>query len=115
MMHNMLFHSQLDKVSPDVKKEMTWSASIIDRIDFLLKEKGMTHRELAARIGCNETQIVRWTRGFPNFTISTLAKLSVALGEDLINVSVRQPQVSGYKSASFAKSQYLSDVEHENY
>ena len=43
-------------------------------------------RELAARIGCNETQITRWTKGFPNFTLQSLAKLSIALGEDLIQV-----------------------------
>lgn len=113
MIHNALFHNQLDKVSLEVKKEMSWSASIVDRIDTLLREKGMTHRELATIIGCNETQIVRWTRGFPNFTISTLAKLSVALGEDLINISLKQPIVSGYKPVSFAKTQYLSDVEQD--
>lgn len=113
MMHNTLFHNQLGKVSPEVKKEMSWSASIVDRIDILLKEKGMTHRELAAKIGCNETQIVRWTKGFPNFTIATIAKLSVALGEDLINVNVKQPLVSGYNSNSYVKTQYLSDVERD--
>lgn len=113
MMHNTLFHNQLGKVSPEVKKEMSWSASIVDRIDILLKEKGMTHRELAAKIGCNETQIVRWTKGFPNFTIATIAKLSVALGEDLINVNMKQPLVSGYNSNSCVKTQYLSDVERD--
>lgn len=113
MIRNTLFHSQLDRVSPEVKKEMAWSASIIDKIDTLLKEKEMTHRELAAKIGCNETQIVRWTRGFPNFTISTLAKLSVALDEDLINIIQKQPIVRGYKSSSCTKAQYLSDVEQD--
>lgn len=113
MMHNTLFHNQLGKVSPEVKKEVSWSASIVDRIDILLKEKGMTHRDLAAKIGCNETQIVRWTKGFPNFTIATIAKLSVALGEDLINVNVKQPLVSGYNSNSYVKTQYLSDVERD--
>ena len=65
---------------------MNWSAGIIDKIDHILKRDGITQRELAKRIGCNETQITRWTRGFPNFTLSSLAKLSEALGEPLINV-----------------------------
>ena len=52
----------------------------------LRKEKGLTQRTLAERIGCNETQITRWTRGFPNFTLHSLAKLSEALGEPLISV-----------------------------
>ena len=78
---------QLEKVTPEIKKEMDWSAEIVKRIEQILKERGITQRELASRIGCNETQIVRWTRGFPNYTLSTLAKLSVALGEDLICMS----------------------------
>lgn len=65
---------------------MEWSCAIVDKIDSILKRDGITQRELAARIGCNETQIVRWTRGLPNFTLSSLAKLSEALGEDLISV-----------------------------
>lgn len=86
MKHNALFRDQLSKVSPAVKREMDWSSSIIDRIDSILKRKGLSQRELAERIGCNETQITRWTRGFPNFTLSSLAKLSEALGEALIEI-----------------------------
>ena len=65
---------------------MDWSCAIIDRIDSILKKKGITQKELAKRVGCNETQITRWTKGFPNFTLSSLAKLSEALGESLIEV-----------------------------
>ncbi|MBO4557213.1 MAG: helix-turn-helix transcriptional regulator [Bacteroidales bacterium] len=86
MKHNESYRRQLDKVSPVVKQEMDWSCAIIDRIDYIIKRDGITQRELAERIGCNETQITRWTRGFPNFTLSSLAKLSQALGEPLIKV-----------------------------
>ena len=61
-------------------------------IDFLLKKKGMTHRDLAKAIGCNETQIIRWTKGFPNYTLSSLAKISNALGEPLIFTSLSNNQ-----------------------
>ncbi len=86
MKKNDLLHAQLEKVAPDVKLEMDWSCAIIDRIDELLKKEGISQRDLARRIGCNETQITRWTRGFPNYTLSSLAKLSIALGESLIKV-----------------------------
>ena len=86
MKHNTFFHEQLDKVSPAVRREMEWSCAIVDKIDAILKQKGMTQRELAALIGCNETQITRWTRGFPNYTLASLAKLSEALGEPLIEI-----------------------------
>jgi len=84
MKQNALLHGQFDKVSPAIRQEVAWSAAIIDRIDHICQEKGITQRELANRMGCNETQISRWTRGFPNFTLRSLAKLSQALGEDLI-------------------------------
>ena len=86
MKRNDLFHSQLEKISPAVKREMDWSREIVDKIDEILKRENISQRELAERIGCNETQITRWTRGFPNFPLSSLAKLSEALGEPLIKV-----------------------------
>ena len=86
MKRNELYHEQLKKVSPAVRQEMDWSCAIIDKIDTLLKREGISQRELAKRIGCNETQITRWTRGFPNYTLSSLAKLSEALGEPLITI-----------------------------
>lgn len=87
MKRNALFHKQVEMVSPAVRQEMEWSRAIIDSIAEILKRKGMTQRELADKIGCNETQITRWTRGFPNFTIASLAKLSEALGEPLIQIN----------------------------
>ena len=86
MKQNVSLHRQFEKISPAIRMETDWSAAIIDKIDRLTKEKGITQRELAARIGCNETQITRWTKGFPNFTLRSLAKLSVALGENMIQV-----------------------------
>ena len=89
MKQNERFHNQLDKVSPSVKTEMDWSRAIIDRIDYILKRDGVSRKELAEIIGCRESQITRWTRGFPNYTISALAKLSIALGEPLIEIPTR--------------------------
>lgn len=86
MKKNGQFRRQLEQVSSEVKKELDWSCAIVDKIDAILKAKGLTQRELAARIGCNESQITRWTRGFPNYTLSALARLSEALGEPLIQV-----------------------------
>ena len=115
MIYDNIFQEQLEKVTPEIKKEMDWSAEIVKRIEQILKEKGITQRELASRIGCNETQIVRWTRGFPNYTLSTLAKLSVALGEDLIGTSSVHPFVNGYHSSINVAKQYLSDVDSSSY
>ena len=82
-----LLHRQIELVSPEVKIEMDLSAAMVEKIEAVLTQKGMTHRELAKRIGCDESQIIRWTHGFPNFTFNALARISCALGEPLIDVS----------------------------
>ncbi len=87
MKTNALFQSCLSQVSQDVKTEIDLSFAIVDKIDAVLKEKGMTQRELAEALGKNEAEISRWMRGTHNFTIRTLAKISNVLGTQIIGVS----------------------------
>lgn len=87
MKTNALFQSCLSEVTEDVKAEIDLSFAIVDRIDALLKEKGMTQRELAEALGKNEAEISRWMRGTHNFTIRTLAKISNVLGAQIVGVS----------------------------
>ena len=53
----------------------------------LLKEKNMSQRDLARKLGKSEAVVSRWTTGFPNLTLRSIAELSTALGEPLIQVS----------------------------
>ena len=86
-----LFHQSLSKVKPEIKKEMDISFAIADKLDMILKEKGLSQKEFAKQIGKTEPEVSRWLSGSHNFTIRTIAKLSVFLNEDII--SIRQ-QVS---------------------
>ena len=80
------FNEKMAAVSPEVMLEVQLSAAIIARIDAILKEKGMTQRELARKMGCSEAVVSRWTTGFPNLTLRSIAEISTALGEPLIQV-----------------------------
>ena len=80
------FKSKVDQVPPEIMTEVQLSAGIIARIDKILKEKNMTQRELAQKLGKNEAMVSRWTTGFPNFTLRTLTHISTALGEPLIKL-----------------------------
>lgn len=80
------FKEKMAAVSPEVMSEVLLSAEIIARIDVLLKEKGMTQRDLAQKLGKSEAVVSRWTSGFPNLTLKSIAALSTALGEPLIMV-----------------------------
>lgn len=87
MKTNDLFRECLSEVSNDVKAEVDLSFAIVDRIDAVLKEKGMTQKELADALGKKESEVSRWMRGTHNFTIRTLARISNVLGSQIIGVS----------------------------
>ena len=80
------FNEKVASVSPEIMTEVQLSAGIIERIDLILKEKHMTQRDLAKKLGKSEAVVSRWTTGFPNLTLRSIAQLSSALGEPLIQI-----------------------------
>lgn len=76
-----------DTVSPDIIYEVQLSADIIARIDTILKRKNMTQKDLARKMGRSEAAISRWTTGFPNLTLKSIAEISTVLGEPLVRVA----------------------------
>ena len=81
------FENKVAAVSPEIMSEVQLSADIIARIDSILKEKNMTQRDLARKMGKSEAVVSRWITGFPNFTLRSLSQLSAALGEPLIQLA----------------------------
>lgn len=81
------FKERVASISPEIMAEMQLSAEIIARIDTILKEKKMSQRDLARKLGKSEAVVSRWTTGFPNLTLRSIAQLSIALGEPLISVT----------------------------
>ncbi len=63
------------------------SFQIADRIDTLLKQKGISQKELAKLTQTSEAAVSRWLSGTHNFTLSTLAKISAVLGENIVTVA----------------------------
>lgn len=62
------------------------SFQIADRIDALLKQKGISQKELAKLTQTSEAAVSRWLSDTHNFTLSTLAKISAVLGQNIIVV-----------------------------
>ena len=81
------FNEKMAAVSPEIVSEVQLSADIIARIDVILKQKHMTQKDLARKMGRSEAAISRWTSGFPNLTLKSIAEISTALGEPLIKVT----------------------------
>lgn len=81
-----LFHQIVDETPMELKTQLRFSDSIAEKLEHLLKEKGMSQRDLAKNTGKTEAEVSRWLGGTHNFTLRTLAKISTVLGEDIIFV-----------------------------
>lgn len=68
------------------KLDAMQNQALQDKIDAILKEKGMSQTELAKRMGKRKSEVSKWLCGTHNFTLSTIAKISDVLGCDLIKI-----------------------------
>ncbi|MBD5357784.1 MAG: helix-turn-helix transcriptional regulator [Bacteroides sp.] len=76
----------LSDITPEERAEARLSFQISNRLDFLMKEKGLSKKQLADAIGKRPSEITRWLSGEHNFTVSTLAMLSSFFGQPIISV-----------------------------
>lgn len=77
----------LSDITPEERAEARLSFQISNRLDFLMKEKGLSKKQLADALGKRPSEITRWLSGEHNFTISTLAMLSSFFGQSIITVA----------------------------
>ena len=83
---NISLRELLSDISPEERAEARLSFQISNRLDFLMKEKGLSKKQFADAIGKRPSEITRWLSGEHNFTISTLAMLSSFFGQPIITV-----------------------------
>lgn len=87
MKGNELFRECLSDVPNDVKIEVDLSFAIADKIDALLKNKGLSQKDFAKEMGKSEAEVCRWLSGTHNFTLRTVAKISAALDYNILSVN----------------------------
>ena len=83
---NEIFNQSVAEISEEVKREMELSFAISEKIDLLLKARGLTQKQFAKMVGKTEPEVCRWLSGRHNFTIRTLAKISIALETDIVSI-----------------------------
>jgi len=71
-------------LTPEIQKQVDLQVMIANRIYDLLEQKGLSQKDLAQRLGKSEAEVSRWLCGTHNLTMATLAKIAVALDDDLI-------------------------------
>ena len=82
----MAFKEMVSEVPAVIKAEIDLSFDIAERLESLIKEKGLSKKEFADAIGKRPSEITKWLSGQHNFTLRTLAMLSTFFGESLLEV-----------------------------
>lgn len=74
------------QVPDEIKEEINLTFAISNKIDELMRERGLSKKQFADQIGRRPSEIIRWLSGQHNFTVSTLAMLSAFFGKSIISV-----------------------------
>lgn len=81
-------------LTPEIQKQVDLQVMIANRIYDLLEQKGMSQKDLAQKLGKTETEVSRWLCGTHNITMATLAKIAVALDDDIIVATQQKRRVA---------------------
>ncbi|MEI7818434.1 MAG: helix-turn-helix transcriptional regulator [Desulfuromonadales bacterium] len=73
-------------VSPCTRKFVERQGAFSVRITEIMNVSGMTQRQLAEKLGKNESYISRIVAGWANPTLRTIVEFEVALGQDIIDI-----------------------------
>lgn len=76
----------LGAIPAAVEQEVDLSFEISDRIDALMRQRGLTKKQFADALGRRPSEITKWLSGQHNFTIATLTMLSTFFGQPIVTV-----------------------------
>lgn len=83
---NISLQEIFDEIPLENREESRLSFAISDRLYELMREKGLNKKQFAESLGKRPNEITRWLSGEHNFTIATIAMLSVFFGKPIISV-----------------------------
>ncbi len=110
-MRSKVLQRILDETPKEVEIFVRLYGDIIVRVHQILKEKGLTQKELAARMDKEPSEISRWLKGQHNFTLMSLSKLMAELDEVILYVPRKDSfhvQRGGQFKSSVAKAEPVS-------
>lgn len=83
---NISLQEIFNEIPADKREETRLSFAISNKIDALMRKRGLNKKQFAEALGKRPNEITRWLSGEHNFTISTLSMLSRFFGEPIISV-----------------------------
>ncbi len=85
-MSKLEFYETLGSLPAEKVLAVDYQFDVADRIDALMKERGLNQKQLAIAIGRRPSEISKWLSGQHNFTLKTIAMLTHFFGKPLINI-----------------------------
>ena len=74
----------LGTIPEAVMNEVDLSFQISDRINELMRQRGLTKKQFADALGRRPSEVTKWLSGQHNFTIATLGMLSAFFGKPIV-------------------------------
>lgn len=83
---NIPLEDIFNEIPPEKREESRLSFAISNRLDALMKSRGLNKKQFAQALGKRPNEVTRWLSGEHNFTIATIAMLSTFFHQPIISV-----------------------------
>ncbi len=91
-MRSKIVQRILDETPKEVKIFVKLYGNVVVRVHQIMKEKGISSKELAEQPGEAPSELSKWLNDDHNLTLRSLAKLQAELGDTLLYVSGKSPE-----------------------
>ena len=82
-----ILREELSKIPSLTRETYFLTDAIAERIDVIMKEKGISKKQLAELTHRRPSDVTRWLGGSHNFTCKTIAMIQQALGEKIVEIT----------------------------
>jgi len=72
--------------NPEVARLVEKNLALTEKINSILKERGIQKGQFAEMLGKRPSEISKWLSGTHNLTMKSITKMEFVLGVDLINI-----------------------------
>jgi len=72
--------------NPEIARLVEKNLALTEKINSILKERGIKKGEFAEMLGKNPSEVSKWLSGAHNLTMKSINKMEFVLGIDLINI-----------------------------
>lgn len=97
--------------NPEIDKFLERNLEITERVNNVLKERGIKKGEFAKMLDKKPSEITKWLTGLHNLTLKSITKMEVALNIDLLNTEPAYVYLGSVKGGSKGLPEAIENYE----